>query len=84
MGVRDCPPEYIVSELATVAVLAPPLQSGKHHSEEHGGSIKGNMIAQMLHLHSLFKVNNGVVFKLNETSVRGTLIADSIAPFHCN
>jgi hypothetical protein len=49
VGVRDCPLEYVVRELATVAVLAPPLQAGEPHSEEHGGSIEGNMIAQMLH-----------------------------------
>ena len=81
MGVRDCPLEYVIRELATVAVLAPPLQAGEPHSEEHGGSIEGNMIARMSHLHSLFKVDNGVVFELIETAVRSTPIAASIAPF---
>jgi hypothetical protein len=84
VGVPDCPFEYVVHELATVAVLAPPLQAGEPHSEEHGGSIKGNMITRMLHLHYLFKVDNGAVFKLIETAVRGTPIAASIASFCCD
>ena len=79
VGVCDCPLKYVVRELATVAVLAPPLQAGEPHSEEHGGPIKGDMIAQMLHLHSFFKVDNGVVFNLIETTVHGTPI-----PFCCN
>jgi hypothetical protein len=81
VGVRDCPTEYVVPELATVAVLAPPLQAGEPHSEEHGGSIEGNVIAQMSHLYSRFKVDNVAVFELIETAVRGTPIAASIAPF---
>ena len=81
MGVRDCPLKYVVRELATVAVLAPPFQAGELHSEEHGRSIEGDMIARMLHLHSLFMVDNSAVFGLIETAVRGTSIAASIAPF---
>ncbi len=84
VGVRDCPLEYVVCELATVAVLAPPLKAGEPLSEEHGGSIEGNMIARMLHLHSLLKADNGAVFQLIETAVHGTPIAASIAPFRHN
>jgi hypothetical protein len=81
VGVRNCPLKYVVRELATVAVLAPPLEAGEPHSEEHGGSIEGDMIARMSHLHSLFKVDNGVVFELIKTAVRGTPVAALIAPF---
>jgi hypothetical protein len=35
----------------------------------------------MLHVYSLFKVDNGAVFKLIKTAVRGTPIAALIAPF---
>jgi hypothetical protein len=42
------------------------------------------MIARMLHWHSLFKADNGAVFKLIQTAVRGTPIAASIAPICCN
>ena len=68
VGVHDCPLEYVVRELATVAVLAPPLQAGEPHSEEHCGSIERNMIAPMSHSHSLFKVDNDAVFKMIETN----------------
>ena len=54
VGVRDCPLKYIVHELATVAVLALPILAGEPHSEEHGGSINGNMIARTSHSHPLF------------------------------
>jgi hypothetical protein len=86
VGVRDCPLEYLVRELASVAVVAPPLEAGEPHSEEHGGSIKGDMIARMLHSHSLFKVDKGVVFELIQTAVHGTPIAALVAPFchDCN
>ena len=53
--VRAYPLEYAVCELATVTVLAPPpLLAGEPHSEEHGGSIKGNVITRMLHSHPFF------------------------------
>ena len=81
VGGRDCPLEYVVRELATVVVLAHLLQAGEPHSEEHGGSIEGNMIARVSHSHSLFKVDNGAVFELSKTAVHGTPIAASIAPF---
>jgi hypothetical protein len=41
------------------------------------------MIMRMSHAHPLFKVDNGAVFELIETAVRGTAVAASIAPFRC-
>jgi hypothetical protein len=39
------------------------------------------MIACMSHTHPLFKGDNGAVFELIETAVRGTAVAALIAPF---
>ena len=81
VGVRECPLEYVVREVAAVDAIPPPLLAGEPHSEVHGGSIEGDMIARMSHAHPLFKVDNGAVFELIETAVRGTAVAASIAPF---
>jgi hypothetical protein len=81
VGVRECPLEYVVREVAAVVAVPPPLLAGEPHTEEHGGSIEGDMIARMSHAHTLFKADNGAVFELIETAVRGTAIAASIAPF---
>ena len=80
-GVRNCPLEYIVCEVTVVAAICPPLKPFEPHLAQHGGSIKGDMIACMSHAHSLVKVDNGAVFELIENAVRGTGIAASIAPF---
>jgi hypothetical protein len=83
VGVHNCPPEYIVCDVTVVAAICPPLEPNEPHSMEHGGSIEGDMIACMSHAHSLFKVDNGAVFKLIKNAVHGTAIAASIAPFCC-
>ncbi len=70
VGVQECPHEYVVSKKAAVAAVAPPLLAGEPHSEEHVGSIEGDMIRRMSLAHPLFKVDNGVVFELIETAVR--------------
>jgi hypothetical protein len=81
VGVRECPLEYVVREVAAMAAVPPPLLAGEPHSEVHGGSIEGNMIMRMSHAHPLFRVDNGAVFELIEMAVRGTAVAASIAPF---
>ncbi len=68
VGVRDFPLEYVVRDVAVVAVICPPLEPFEPRSAEHGGSIKGDMIACMSHAHPLFKVNNGAVFELSRMS----------------
>jgi hypothetical protein len=81
VGVHECPLEYVVREVAAVAAVPPPLLAREPHSEVHGGSIKGNMIAHMSHVYPLFKVDNSAVFELIETAVQGTAVAALIAPF---
>ncbi len=83
VGVRNCPLDYVVCDVPMVAAICPPLEPNEPHSTEHGGSIEGDMIACMSHAHPLFKVENGAVFELIKNAVRGTAIAASIAPFHC-
>jgi hypothetical protein len=83
VGVHECPLKYVVRKVAALAAVPPPLLAGEPHSEVHGGSIEGNMIARMSHVHPLFKVDNGAVFELIETVVRGTAVAALIAPFRC-
>jgi hypothetical protein len=81
IGVRECPLKYVVREVAAVAAVSPPLLAGEPHSEVHGGSIKGDMIACMSHSHPLLKVDNGAVFELIEMLVQGTVVAALIDPF---
>jgi hypothetical protein len=64
-----------------VAAICPPFEPNEPHSMEHGGSIKGDMIVRMSHVHPLFKVYNGAVFELIKNAVRGTADAASIVPF---
>jgi hypothetical protein len=66
---------------AVVAAICPPLKPFEPHSAEHGGSIEGDLIAQMSCAHPLFKVDNGAVFELIKNAVCGTAITASIAPF---
>jgi hypothetical protein len=80
-GVRNCPLEYVVCDVAVVAAICPPLKPNEPHSTEHGGSIKGDMIAHMSHAHPLFKVDNGPVFELIKNAVHRTAITASTAPF---
>ncbi len=61
-----------------VAEICPTLELFEPHLAQHGGFIKGDMIACMSHGHPLFKVDNGAVFELIENAVCGTAIAASI------
>ena len=60
--------------------VPPPLQVVEPHSEQHG-SIEGDLIARMTHNHALFKVDNGVVYNMIESSTRGSDVTSLIAPF---
>jgi hypothetical protein len=81
VGVRNCPLEYLVHDVAVVAAICPPLEPFEPHLAENGGSIMGDMIALMSHAHPLFKVNNGAVLELIKNAVCETAIAASIVPF---
>jgi len=78
--VRNAPLVYVVRAGAIVPAVPPPLQVGKPHSEQHG-SIEGDLIGCMTHNHALFKVDNGAVYDMIETSTRGSDVTSSIAPF---
>ena len=45
------------------------------------GSIEGDLIGCMMHNHALFKVKNGAVYDMIESSTRGSDETSSIAPF---
>lgn len=79
LGVRDAPLSYVIREVAIVPP-APPIETGKPYSTEHG-SVKHEMIARLSHQHALFKVDNAAVFDDIEEATRGTKFASSIAPF---
>ena len=66
-----------------VLVISPLLESIQPNSIQHNGSIKGNLIAQMSHVHSLFQVDNGTAFEFINNAVQGTAIAALIVPFGC-
>ncbi len=55
VGVRNCPLEYVVHDVAVVAAISLLLKPNEPHSTEHGESIEGNMIARMSHAHPLFQ-----------------------------
>ncbi len=81
VGFRDAPLAYVVWAKAIVPAISPPLQAGKPHSEEHG-SIKGDLIGHMMHNHALFfKVDNGSVSDMIESSTQGSDVTSFIAPF---
>jgi hypothetical protein len=80
VGVRNAPLTYVVWAVAIMPAVPPPRQAGKPHSEEHG-SIEGDLIARMTHNHALFKVDNGAVYDMIESSTRGSDVTSSIAPF---
>ena len=80
VGVRDAPLSYIVRPVGTVAVISPPRQAGEPHSEMYE-SIEGDLTARLSHAHALFKVDNGTVFDLIESSTRGSDVSPTIAPF---
>ena len=71
---------YVTRTNEDVPVVAPPLQVGQPHSEEHG-SIKGEMIAHASHTHALFRDDNVAVYYALEEATRSTSYAASIKPF---
>jgi hypothetical protein len=71
VGVRNAPLAYVVRAGAIVPAVPPPLQVGEPHSEQHG-SIEGDLIARMTHNQALFKVDNGAVYDMIESSTRGS------------
>jgi hypothetical protein len=72
--------DYIVRAIAAVDATPPACQLGDPHSMETG-SIDGNLTACMPHNHPLYKVDNGLVFDLIESTVCGHNVAAMIAPF---
>ena len=80
VGVRSAPLSYVVRAVADVPVIAPPCQAGEPHSQVYE-SIEGDMAVHMSHTHALYKIDNGMVFDLVESAVRGSDIASTIAPF---
>jgi hypothetical protein len=67
VGVRNAPLSYVVCLDANVPAIAPPQQAGEPHSKMYE-SIEGDLTVHLLHTHALFKVNNGTVFNLVESS----------------
>ncbi len=80
VGVCNAPLSYVVCLDANVPAIAPPCQAGELHSKMYK-SIEGNLTARLLHTHTLFKVDNGTVFDLVESSTRGRDVAPTMAPF---
>jgi hypothetical protein len=80
VGVCDAPHAYVVWAKAIVPAISPPLQAGKPHSLEHR-SIKGDLIGCTMHNYALFKVNNGSVYDMIESSTHGSDVTSLIALF---
>jgi hypothetical protein len=80
VGVRNAPLAYVVWAGAIVPAVSPPLQVGEPHSEQHG-SIEGDLIVRMMHNHALFKVDNGAIYDMIESSTWGSDVSSSIARF---
>ena len=71
---------YVVRENAMVDPAPPVLAVGEPYSESYG-SVEGEMIACLSHLHALFKSDNGQVFDVIEAAIRGTPISPSIVQY---
>ncbi len=82
VGVRNAPLDYIARAIAAVNATPPTCQLGNPHSVKTG-SIDGNLTARMSHNHPLYKVDNGAVFDMIESSVCGHDVAATIAPLRC-
>ena len=82
VGVRNAPVGYVVRAVAAVDATPPARQAGDPHSVETG-SIEGDLTltAHMTQNHSLYKVDNGLVFDMIEIAMRGHDVAATIAPF---
>ena len=80
IGVRNAPLSYVIREAATVDPVPPVLQLDEPFAEVNG-SVEGEMIARLSHGHPLFKSDNGQVFDVIESALRGTSISPSIAQF---
>jgi hypothetical protein len=81
VGVRNAPLDYILMAIAAVNATPPTYQLSNPHSVETG-SIDGNLTVRMPHNHPLYKVDNGAVFDMIESTVCGHDVAATIAPFH--
>ncbi len=81
VGVRNAPLSYLVHLYSNVLAIAPPRQAGEPHSEMDK-LIEGDLTARLLHTHALFKIDNGTVFDLVESTTQGSNVALTIAPFH--
>ncbi len=82
VGVHNAPLDYIVRAIMAVNATPPACQLGNPHSMETE-SIGSDLTARMPHNHPLYKVDNGSVFDLIESTVCGRDIAATIAPFRC-
>ncbi len=82
VGVRNSPLDYIVRAIAAVNATPPTCQLSDPHSVKTG-SIDDNLTACMPHNHPLYKMDNGEVFDMIESTVRGHNIAALIALFRC-
>jgi hypothetical protein len=80
VGVCNAPLSYVVCLDANVPAIAPTSQAGEPHSKMYK-SIEGDLTARLSHTHALFKVDNGTVFDLIESSTQGSNVAPKIAPF---
>ena len=78
--VQMIPLAYVTRTNKNVPVVAPPLQVGHPHSEEHR-SIEGDLIAHASHTHALFRDDNAAVYYALEEAMSSTSYAASIKPF---
>ena len=80
IGVRHAPLAYIVRDEAAVNPVPPALLAGEPFAEVYG-SVEGEMIARLSHAHPLYKSDNGQVFDVIESALRGTALSPSIAQY---
>ena len=80
VGVCDAPLSYIIRPVENVTVIPLHCQAEEPHSEMYE-SIEGDLTARLSHAHALFKVDNGTVFDLIESSTCGSDVSPTIAPF---
>ena len=80
IGAANCPLSWIYRETVVVAGATPTLKADQPYSEAHG-SVAGEMVNRLPHIHPLYRVDNATGFSQLVTATMGTQYSSTIAPF---
>ena len=79
-GARDARLRYLIRDDAVVPAVAPPLAPGMPHSVE-GGSIIADMESRLSHTHTLYQLDNEMLFASLDEAIHDSEFFNTIKPF---